>query len=432
MSQQIPSLVLKQIHEMMLNDSIKGIPGGVEPFPLREISKQGWNVLREDLPLPLMVLKQEALRHNSELMQHYLQRCNLFLAPHGKTHMAPQLFDLQIAAGAWAITAATVSQIQIYRRFGVQRILMANQLFGRQNVLYIVEEINRDPKFEFYCLMDSADGVRYLAKMLRQCKLSRPIKVLLEAGFHGGRTGFRTLEGARQAIGELRASSDVLTIAGVEGFEGIIGLERSDDATRKVDDLLCFVRSILDELTVEDFSTVGEVVLSAGGSDYFDRVAESFRKASFALPKRIVLRSGCYLTHDSGMYQKAQERRVARGWDQGEFRPALELWSYVQSLPEPELAILTMGKRDCAYDYSLPQPEKSYRRSAGERELPDCRIRTLNDQHAYMTFPAGTDLKVADMIACGISHPCAAFDKWRFIPVVDEAYDIIDAIITFF
>jgi len=175
---------------MMLNDSIKGIPGGVEPFPLREISKQGWNVLREDLPLPLMVLKQDALRHNSELMQHYLQRCNLFLAPHGKTHMAPQLFDLQIAAGAWAITAATVSQIQIYRRFGVQRILMANQLFGRQNVLYIVEEINRDPKFEFYCLMDSADGVRYLAKMLRQCKLSRPIKVLLEAGFHGGRTGF--------------------------------------------------------------------------------------------------------------------------------------------------------------------------------------------------------------------------------------------------
>jgi len=130
MSQQIPSLALKPIHEMMLNDSIKGIPGGVEPFPLREISKQGWNVLREDLPLPLMVLKQEALRHNSELMQHYLQRCNLFLAPHGKTHMAPQLFDLQIAAGAWAITAATVSQIQIYRRFGVQRILMANQLFG--------------------------------------------------------------------------------------------------------------------------------------------------------------------------------------------------------------------------------------------------------------------------------------------------------------
>jgi D-serine dehydratase len=91
-----------------------------------------------------------------------------------------------------------------------------------------------------------------------------------------------------------------------------------------------------------------------------------------------------------------------------------------------------MGKRDCAYDYSLPHPEKSYRRATDERELRDCRIRALNDQHAYMTFPAGTDLKVGDMIACGISHPCAAFDKWRFIPVVDEAYDVIDAIITFF
>jgi D-serine dehydratase len=432
MAPQIPSLLLQEIHEMMLNDSIKGIPGGVKPFPLREITKQGWNVLREDLPLPLMVLKQPALRHNSELMQRYLQRSNLFLAPHGKTHMAPQLFDLQIAGGAWAITAATVSQIQIYRRFGVQRILMANQLFGRQNVRYVVEEINRHPEFEFYCLMDSADGVRYLANMLRELKVYRPIRVLLEAGVPGGRTGFRTLESARDVIGEMRASSDVLAVAGVAGFEGIIGLERTEDATQKVDDLLCFVRSILEELTIQDFSGVDEVVLTAGGSAYFERVAGIFRKANFALPKRIVLRSGCYLTHDSGMYQKSQERRLASGWDNGEFRPALELWSYVQSLPEPELAILTMGKRDCAYDYSLPHPEKSYRRNTGERELSGCRIFALNDQHAYMTFPAGTDLKVGDMIACGISHPCAAFDKWRFIPVVDEAYDVIDAIITFF
>src|SRR5215468_5674385 len=111
MHQQIPGLALKEIHEMMLNDSIKGIPGDVEPFPLREIVKRRWNVLREDLPLPLMVIKQSALRQNSEIMQRYLRQRNLFLAPHGKTHMAPQLFDLQIAAGAWAITAATVSQI---------------------------------------------------------------------------------------------------------------------------------------------------------------------------------------------------------------------------------------------------------------------------------------------------------------------------------
>ena len=432
MPQQIPGLALNEIHEMMLNDSFKGIPGDVEPFPLREIGKRRWNVLREDLPLPLMVLKQSAVRQNSEIMQRYLQQHDLFLAPHGKTHMAPQLFDLQIAAGAWAITAATVSQIQVYRRFGVQRILMANQLFGRQNIRYIVEETNVHPEFEFYCLVDSPEGVRYLAKMLREFQIARPIRVLLEAGFQGGRTGFRGVESAREVIGELRACPDVLAIAGVEGFEGIISLDQREGGDSRVDGLLHFIQSILGELTVEDFSRVHEVILSAGGSAYFDRVAQIFQKVEFGLPKRIVIRSGCYLTHDSEMYEAFQERRVIRGWDNGKFRPALEIWSYVQSLPEPGLAILTMGKRDCAYDYLLPRPEKTYRRGAGERALPACQITALNDQHAYMNYPRGTDLRVGDMIASGISHPCTAFDKWKFIPVVDDHYDVVDGIVTFF
>ncbi len=44
--------------------------------------------------------------------------------------MAPELFRRQLEAGAWAITAATVHHVQVYRRAGVQRILFANQLTG--------------------------------------------------------------------------------------------------------------------------------------------------------------------------------------------------------------------------------------------------------------------------------------------------------------
>jgi D-serine dehydratase len=39
---------------------------------------------------------------------------------------------------------------------------------------------------------------------------------------------------------------------------------------------------------------------------------------------------------------------------------------------------------------------------------------------------------VGDLLACGISHPCTAFDKWRLIPVVDDDYTVVDAIATFF
>jgi D-serine dehydratase len=36
------------------------------------------------------------------------------------------------------------------------------------------------------------------------------------------------------------------------------------------------------------------------------------------------------------------------------------------------------------------------------------------------------------MICSGISHPCTAFDKWKFIPVVDDGYNVVDGIRTYF
>jgi D-serine dehydratase len=56
----------------------------------------------------------------------------------------------------------------------------------------------------------------------------------------------------------------------------------------------------------------------------------------------------------------------------------------------------------------------------------------LNDQHAYLRLPPEDDLAVGDLVGCGISHPCTAFDKWRLIPVVDDDYTVIDAVHTFF
>src|SRR5207249_2936733 len=122
--------------------------------------------------------------------------------------------------------------------------------------------------------------------------------------------------------------------------------------------------------------------------------------------------------------EEFQEARNQRGW-KGKLQPALEVWAYVQSLPEPGLAILSMGKRDCPFDYKLPLPLKLYRETS-ERKLQGCRITQLNDQHAYMKYEPPNDLKIGDKIVCGISHPCTAFDKWRFIPVVNDSYDVID------
>ena len=56
----------------------------------------------------------------------------------------------------------------------------------------------------------------------------------------------------------------------------------------------------------------------------------------------------------------------------------------------------------------------------------------MNDQHAYLSFAAGDAPQVGDLVGCGISHPCTAFDKWRLIPLVDQRYQVLDAVLTYF
>jgi D-serine deaminase-like pyridoxal phosphate-dependent protein len=174
-----------------------------------------------------------------------------------------------------------------------------------------------------------------------------------------------------------------------------------------------------------------QIVLTAGGSAFFDLVVDRLRGPwPGDADVRVVLRSGCYLTHDSGIYERVSPLPT-RGGERG-FQPAIELWGSVLSRPEPGLALLGFGKRDVPFDIDLPVPQVV-------RSLGDVRdaaglltIRELNDQHAYGRVDPEMTLDVGDLVRCGLSHPCTAFDKWRVIPVLDDEDRVIDAIATFF
>lgn len=426
---------LDSILDSEINDNMKGVPGGTPPFPLKEIHGKNWNVLNEDLPFPLMVLKESQMRKNLSHFQMYLEENDISLSPHGKTTMSPQLFSLQMEYGAWAISAATINQMQVYRNTGVQRIILVNQLIGKQNVRYVVDELNRDSEFEFYCLMDSAKQAELVANYARQFGLKRKINILIEIGIMGGRTGCRTPDAAHEVLTSIKANSDILRLAGIEGYEGIIA-GKTEESLAKVDACLTTIKSFLEQLQPEDFSEVDEIILTAGGSAYFDRVTEIFKSVQFDKKVRIVIRSGCYITHDHGVYELFQKfaKDGGRKWTKN-LEPSLEIFSYVQSIPEKGLAFLTMGKRDCPYDAGLPTPIKRYRESADGRKevapLKHSSVEATNDQHAYLHFD-GDDLQVGDIVVCGISHPCTAFDKWQVLMIVDDDYQVTNAIRTYF
>lgn len=426
-------LNLDPILDTVLDARTKGIPQTTAPFKLRDIAGKGWNVLREDLPLPLMVLKRTALDHNIACFRRYLTTHDLSFAPHGKTTMSPQIFAEQLAHGAWGITAATIGQVQLMRYYGVGRIVLANQLIGRSHCASIAALINADADFDFYAYVDSVEQLANIDAHLADMRLDRPIRLLIEVGIDGGRTGVRSIEAAL-AVAEALSRTDParFRFAGVAAFEGNVpGAAEDPYAVAR------FARSVVDvarAIPASLYQDIDAFVLTGGGSSFFDLVADEFRCLKLDVPVRIVLRSGCYVTSDSGGYRAAQEQAVAdpnRSW-RGGLRPALEAWSYVQSRPEPGLALLTMGKRDVPYDAGLPTPHRIWRPGEGFVDPGPAEIFAVNDQHAYVRLGEGADWRVGDMVASGISHPCTAFDKWRFIPVVDDELTVIDGVLMFF
>ena len=182
----------------------------------------------------------------------------------------------------------------------------------------------------------------------------------------------------------------------------------------------------------------GDIVLSAGGSAFFDLVAAGFGSIRLSRPVLRVLRSGCYLTQDHFGYAQdfervLREKRLAV--PPGGLQPALEVWSYVQSRPDVNKVLLTLGKRDVGYDAGLPQPIRWFRpgRMPAPATIPDgCSITRLNDQHAHMEIAPEAPFEVGDMIAVGIAHPCTTFERWQLLMLVDDRLDVVGAVRTFF
>ena len=298
------SEALKRLRNEPIDWRYKGFPPteGVTPANVRE---RKWNLLAGDLFLPALVLKESALDHNLALMRRWCAEHGVALAPHGKTTMTPEIFARQFEAGAWGMTAATPSQMRIYRAFGIDRIILANELVEPVALRWLAGELAAHPDFEAFCLVDSLAAVARMESVLSGGPLARKIPVFVELGMMGGRTGARTVATALE-VADAVLKSPVLRLAGVECFEGII------EEHEPIDAFLTEVHALVAALAGRgDVHEMPEFIITAGGSEAFDRVANLLDTKYADLRTRIVLRSGCYVTHDDGGLRPAVAARVA-------------------------------------------------------------------------------------------------------------------------
>lgn len=425
--------------DALIDGRTKGLPPGCGDLPLSQIGALGWRLLGEDLPLPAAVLRDDALANNSRWMRDFVQRTGARLAPHGKTTLSPQLFARQIADGAWGVTLSTAQHVKVARMAGVRRILLANETVSPVEIAWLLGELRADPELELLCLVDSLAGVRRLADAAAAHPIGRPLGVLLEVGYAGGRAGCRTLAEALAVAQAVRAAEPHLVLRGVEGFEGLHQHLPAADGEARVGEFLRAVVEVAERVDAGGLLGGGPPILSAGGSAFYDMVMQAFSQARLSQPAEIILRSGCYLTHDAGLYERSfseiRDRSATAREIEGRFQNALEVWAYVLSIPEPRRMILGAGRRDFGHDAAMPTALKVFRPGRDSAPLPapaGWEIVGVNDQHAHVALPEGADVAVGDMVALGVSHPCTTFDKWRLLLVVDADYRVTSAVQTFF
>ncbi|WLQ50610.1 amino acid deaminase [Streptomyces poriferorum] len=410
----------------------KALPPDAEGLTVGALAAERRNLFTGGFTTPVLALSAESVAHNLTLLETYAQRHGLAFAPHGKTSMSPQLFARQLEHGAWGITAAVPHQARVYRAFGIQRIFLANELVDAAALTWLAGELNADPEFRFICYIDSVRGVELMDRALSAAGASRPVDVVVELGAgDGARTGART-EADCAAVADAVAAAGTLRLVGVAGYEG----EVPDATGERVRDWLRRLVAL-----AADFDAAGRfaamdageaVVISAGGSAWFDAVADVFAEIpELSSPVCKLLRSGAYVSHDDGHYRHLTPfNRVP---EEGALQPAFRLWAQVVSRPTGEQAFLNAGKRDAAYDLDLPQAQVVRSgRDGSVREATGIEVTGLSDQHAWVRTDGAAELEVGDWVGMGLSHPCTSFDKWQLIPLVEADGTVTDYVRTFF
>jgi len=381
-----------------------------------------------DVTFPMAVLERAALAANIAEMADWCAVHGVRLAPHGKTYMSPQIVHQQLAAGAWAVTVASVAQLQAYHAFGVRRFVVANPLVDTAGIGWLARQLSSEPDLSVWVNVDTEAGVDLLAGELAAAGARRPLDVLVELGHPGGRTGARSLEQAR-AVAVAVAASPHLHLAGVSGWEGTLGHHGHPEEIERVAQWGRSLAGLGAGLFAAGLLAPGYLV-SAGGSAFLDVVANTLMTAAVEGDPTVVLRSGAYAVHDDGYYATVTPER--RGGDGPRLRPALSVWAPVLSRPEPGRALLLLGRRDVGFDEGMPIPRTVRHRDGRREQATGMSIGALNDQHAFLDLPADADLAPGDLVQVGISHPCTTLDKWRVIPVLDDEERIVDLVHTFF
>ncbi|WP_068787304.1 alanine racemase [Paenibacillus phocaensis] len=338
---------------------------------------------------PQPIIDLDIVDRNIAAMARRLKEHGLRHRPHIKSSKSVWLARKQIAAGAIGITAAKLSEAEVFVNAGIGNILIAYSIVGEVNLKRFAK---LHARADLLTTVDSLAGAEGLASVGRES--GKPVRVLVEVdgGLHrGGRQPGEDAASFAKAVHAM----DGLVVEGIMNYAGTI--YKNTNRQGFIDAVT--VESALLKKTVERMKADGVPIgiVSSGSTpsalfcDYLQDVTE--------------VRAGNYIFFDAsgvGMGLAAEEDC------------ALRILTTVISVPLPGMATIDAGTKTLTSDKAHGRP--GYGIVVGR---PGIEVSGLNEEHGFLTFdPAKEQLAVGDRIEIIPNHSC----------VIPNLYDEIQGV----
>jgi D-serine deaminase-like pyridoxal phosphate-dependent protein len=319
---------------------------------------------RYELTTPALVLDASILRRNIATMAEWT-RTHAKIRPHAKTHKCAEIARLQVAAGAAGITVATVWEAVAMADAGLDNILIANEVVGKEKLTRLAQAARET---NFLVAVDSVAG----ADALSHAALSAGtrIGVLIEIDVGMRRGGVRTPTEACSLAAALSRLAGIV-LRGVMGFEGHVVTEpnralRATMAAEAMERLIACVE-ILERAGFEI------EIVSAGGTNTYDMTG--------ANPRVTELQAGTYVLMDT-----------AYGPLVPAFKPALTILGTVMSRNE-RTAVLDFGTKVMAMDLGRPALVE-----------PCATVRAVHEEHTLLDVQDDARLRVGEAVEIVVGY----------------------------
>ncbi|MCG9126863.1 DSD1 family PLP-dependent enzyme [Candidatus Poribacteria bacterium] len=287
---------------------------------------------RDLLDTPALLIDLDILDDNIQNMADYFSGISTDLRPHLKTHKNPIIAQKQIDAGAIGITCAKLGEAEAVVDFGIQDVLIANQIVGPQKIERLINLADRS---RIMVAVDCSENVQDISDAAKSKGVT--VRILIEVNIGMNRCGVEPGNDVLELAKHI-CDSPNLVFEGLMGYEGhIVARTSKDDREKAVkNDMQHLVDS--KKLLTENGISVN--IMSGGGTGTYDITSR--------IPEMTEIQAGSYVFMDS-TYNRVE------GLDK-KFENSLSLLTTIVSRPQPKRIIVDAGMKVLTTEFGNPQP----------------------------------------------------------------------------